>query len=112
MFARYFVELPLEADRVERALLREPEEWVPGLASKANHHGDALLAEVERTGVSVTITSLGTQVAVLSPAYQRLRRFGQLPTLVVPDNFDEPLPAAEVGQPAYSTRHHSELAGA
>ena len=41
MFARYFVELPLEADRVERALLREP-----GLASKANHHGDALLAEV------------------------------------------------------------------
>ncbi len=23
-----------------------PQEWVPGLASKANHHGDALLAEV------------------------------------------------------------------
>ena len=46
MFARYFVELPLEADRVERALLREPQDWVPGLASKANHHGDALLAEV------------------------------------------------------------------
>lgn len=46
MFARYFVELPLDAERVERALLRQPQDWVPGLASKANHHGDALLAEV------------------------------------------------------------------
>lgn len=46
MFARYFVELPLHAERVEQALLRDPEDWVPGLASKANHHGDALLAEV------------------------------------------------------------------
>lgn len=46
MFARYFVELPLEAQRVERALLRDPQAWVPGLAGKANRHGDELLAEV------------------------------------------------------------------
>lgn len=46
MFARYFVELPLDAERVEQALLRDPQDWVPGLASQANHHGDALLAEV------------------------------------------------------------------
>lgn len=46
MFARYFVELPMEAERVEAALLRNPETWVPGLARDANHHGDALLAEV------------------------------------------------------------------
>jgi hypothetical protein len=46
MFARYFIELPLEDERVERALLRDPHEWVPGLASKANFHGDTLLAEV------------------------------------------------------------------
>lgn len=46
MFARYFVELPMGAERVEAALLRNPETWVPGLARDANHHGDALLAEV------------------------------------------------------------------
>lgn len=36
----------MEAERVEAALLRSPESWVPGLARDANHHGDALLAEV------------------------------------------------------------------
>jgi hypothetical protein len=46
MFARYFVELPMPAGSVERALLRSPQTWVPGLASRANYHGDALLAEV------------------------------------------------------------------
>ena len=46
MFARYFVELPMDAERVEAALMRSPETWVPGLARDANHHGDALLAEV------------------------------------------------------------------
>jgi hypothetical protein len=46
MFARYFVELPLEADRVEQALTRAPEHWLPGLATDANHRGDRLLADV------------------------------------------------------------------
>ena len=46
MFARYFVELPMEPERVERALMHDPERWVPGLAQEANHRGDALLAEV------------------------------------------------------------------
>ena len=36
----------MAAERVEAALLRSPESWVPGLARDANHHGDALLAEV------------------------------------------------------------------
>jgi prevent-host-death family protein len=57
---------------------------------------NALLAEVERTGMAVTITTHGRAVAVLSPAEPRPRKFGQLPALVVPDNFDEPLPDAEV----------------
>jgi len=57
---------------------------------------NALLAEVERTGVAVTITTHGRPVAVLSPAHPRPRKFGQLPALVVPDNFDEPLPDAEI----------------
>lgn len=46
MFARYFVELPIEPERVERALIRAPQEWLPGLASRANYRGDALLADV------------------------------------------------------------------
>jgi prevent-host-death family protein len=57
---------------------------------------NALLAEVEGTGISVTITNHGRPVAVLTPAHQRPRRFGQLPTLAVPDTFDDPLPAAEI----------------
>ncbi|MGZ8580919.1 MAG: hypothetical protein ACXWW9_06510 [Actinomycetota bacterium] len=46
MFARYFVELPMDPERVEEALLRDPHSWLPGLAGEANFHGDALLAEV------------------------------------------------------------------
>ncbi len=57
---------------------------------------NALLAEVERTGMAVTITNHGRAVAVLSPAHPRPRKFGQLPALVVPDDFDEPLPDAEI----------------
>lgn len=57
---------------------------------------NALLAEVERTGTSVTITNHGRPVAVLMPVQQTPRRFGQLPNLIVPANFDEPLPEAEL----------------
>jgi hypothetical protein len=46
MFARYFVELPTSPDDVERALSRDPRLWLPGLAERANHRGDVLLAEV------------------------------------------------------------------
>ncbi|MGV0834022.1 type II toxin-antitoxin system Phd/YefM family antitoxin [Mycolicibacterium thermoresistibile] len=57
---------------------------------------NALLAEVERTGVPVTITTHGRPVAVLSAAQARPRRFGQLPALEVPDDFDAPLPEADL----------------
>src|SRR5712692_649296 len=46
MFARYFVELPIESSLVERALLDAPGSWVPGLAHEANKRGDTLLADV------------------------------------------------------------------
>jgi hypothetical protein len=46
MFARYFVELPISPQEVERALARDPRVWLPGLAERANHRGDLLLAEV------------------------------------------------------------------
>ncbi|HEX6580771.1 MAG TPA: hypothetical protein VF195_07860 [Actinomycetota bacterium] len=46
MFARYFVELPMSAEDIERALSRDPRVWLPGLAARAHHRGDLLLAEV------------------------------------------------------------------
>jgi hypothetical protein len=46
MFARYFVELPMFTEEVEHALSQDPRAWLPGLAERANHRGDLLLAEV------------------------------------------------------------------
>ena len=46
MFARYFVELAGDRDRIERIVLDAPETWLPTLATSANHRGDRLLAEV------------------------------------------------------------------
>lgn len=59
---------------------------------------NALLAEVERTGTSVTITNHGRPVAILMPAQERPRRFGQLPNLSISDGFDDPLPDSEIAQ--------------
>ncbi|MBO0769389.1 MAG: type II toxin-antitoxin system Phd/YefM family antitoxin [Solirubrobacterales bacterium] len=56
----------------------------------------ALLAEVERTGTAITITSHGRPVAVISPAAPQSRKFGQLPGLEIPDDFDAPLPEEEL----------------
>lgn len=46
MFARYFTELPVTREEVERTLSTDPRRWLPGLATDANHRGDQLLAEV------------------------------------------------------------------
>src|SRR6186997_2687575 len=46
MFARYFVELPFDRDRLEAVLTDTPSAWLPGMATEANLHGDRLLAEV------------------------------------------------------------------
>lgn len=46
MFARYFVELPIEPRSVERALTDAPADWLRDLASEANDRGDTLLADV------------------------------------------------------------------
>ncbi len=64
-------------------------------STEAKARLNALLAEVQRTGTSVTITSHGRPVAVLSPVNPAPRKFGQLPMLTVPDNFNDPLPEAE-----------------
>jgi len=46
MFARYFVEVPLPADQVERALLDSPAGWLSAIAGAAQERGDGLLVEV------------------------------------------------------------------
>jgi len=46
MFARYFVEIPIEPQLVERALTDAPASWLRGLAGEANYRGDKLLADV------------------------------------------------------------------
>ncbi|MDQ2845114.1 MAG: type II toxin-antitoxin system Phd/YefM family antitoxin [Actinomycetota bacterium] len=53
---------------------------------------NALLAEVGRTGTPITITNHRRPVVVMSAAVARPRTFGQLPDLMVPDDFDAPLP--------------------
>lgn len=46
MFVRYFLELPVPAGTVEKALLDHPDAWVPGLLRAAEDRGQHLLAEV------------------------------------------------------------------
>jgi prevent-host-death family protein len=58
----------------------------------AQHRFGEILRDVERTGQSVTITDRGRPIAMLVPVRSGPRRFGQLPDLVVPADFDEPLP--------------------
>jgi prevent-host-death family protein len=65
-------------------------------STDAKNRLNAILAEVERTGEPVTITNHGRPVAMLVPVRPVPRRFGQLPNLTVPDDFDEPLPDSEL----------------
>ena len=67
-------------------------------STEAKNRLNALLAEVERTGRSVTITNHGRPVAKLVPVEPMPRRFGQLPNLLVPEDFDEPLPDSELAR--------------
>jgi hypothetical protein len=46
MFLRYYVELGHPLPDVERALLRAPSSWLPGLADSADKRGQRLLLEV------------------------------------------------------------------
>ncbi|WP_066912900.1 type II toxin-antitoxin system Phd/YefM family antitoxin [Millisia brevis] len=65
-------------------------------STEAKARLNAVLAEVEGTGESITITNHGRPVAVLSPVTARPRRFGRLPGLDVPESFDDPLPDTEL----------------
>lgn len=65
-------------------------------STEAKNRLNALLADVEQTGKTVIITNHGRDVALLMPVTPMPRRFGQLPNLTVPLDFDEPLPDVEL----------------
>lgn len=46
MFARYFIELPVPTEVVERMLVEGGGTWLPGLADHADRHGETLMADV------------------------------------------------------------------
>lgn len=65
-------------------------------STEAKAQLNSLLAEVERTGAAVMITSRGRPVAVLSPVKPQPRTFGQLPNLRIGADFDVALPDSEL----------------
>jgi prevent-host-death family protein len=65
-------------------------------STDAKNRLNALLADVERTGETITITNHGRPVARLVPVQPVPRKFGQLPNIVVPKDFDDPLPNSEL----------------
>jgi hypothetical protein len=73
MFARYFVELPVPHERVERMLTDEPRAWLHGIATEANLRGDRLLAEV----------GFGEEVRIARQVAIELRAPLRLPTKTV-----------------------------
>lgn len=64
-------------------------------STHAKNQLNRLLRDVQ-AGASFTITSHGQPVAQLVPIAPEPRRFGQLPTLVVPDGVDDALPESEL----------------
>lgn len=66
-------------------------------STEAKARLNALLAEVVATRESVTITSHGQPVAVLSPVTPTPRQFGQLAGRIdVPEDFDAPMDPADL----------------
>ena len=65
-------------------------------SAEARARWAALLTEVQETGASITITSHGRPIAVLSRIRAVERKFGQLPMLSVPDTFNDALSEAEL----------------
>lgn len=65
-------------------------------STEAKNRLNSILAEIERTGEAVTITNHGRPIARIVPFEARPRTFGQFPHLLVPDDFDDPLPESEL----------------
>ena len=63
MFARYFVEVPLPADQVERALLDSPAAWLSAIAGARvllHRVAEATLKDfLDRVGQAITLSQAG-----------------------------------------------------
>jgi len=93
VFIRYYLELQLPFDEVERALLADPGAWLPGLATEAEDQGDRLLIEVGfesgedrrvdrevriEVGDAVSVPSTTTTLPITWKAKRGARAFPQL----------------------------------
>ena len=93
MFIRYYLELQLPFDEVERALLADPASWLPGMAAEAEDQGERLLVEVGfevgddrridrevqiEVGEPVSVPSTTTTLPITWKAKHGARAFPQL----------------------------------
>lgn len=93
MFIRYYLELQLPFDEVERALLADPASWLPGMATEAEDQGERLLVEVGfevgddrridrevqiEVGEHVSVPSTTTTLPITWKAKHGARAFPQL----------------------------------
>jgi hypothetical protein len=67
MFVRYFVEVPLPAAQVERALLASHAEWLSAMAGAAQERGDGLLADLELGSLGEDRTQLAISARYRPP---------------------------------------------
>jgi len=94
MFVRYFVELPLPAEDVEVAVLRDPQSWIPGLAGSAGARGEALMVEVGFGPPGHRVEKL---VKVELGEAQRFPGKTVLPLRWCPEGMQRLLPALDAG---------------
>jgi hypothetical protein len=89
MFVRYYMELPLPAGQVERALLDSPAEWLSAMAGAAQERGDGLLGEV---GVGPVGTRLRRRVTIRLGPPVRFPSMTSLPLVWEPVGLEGLLP--------------------
>jgi hypothetical protein len=89
MFVRYYMELPLPAGQVERAVLDSPAEWLAAMAGAAQERGDSLLTEV---GVGPVGTRLTRRVTIQLGAPVRFPSMVSLPLTWEPVGLEGLLP--------------------
>jgi hypothetical protein len=93
VFIRYYLELPIPFDEVERPLLTDPGSWLPGIANDAEDRGERLLVEVGfevsrdrrvdravhiEVGEPVSVPSSSTTLPIVWSAERGARAFPRL----------------------------------
>jgi hypothetical protein len=89
MFVRYYVEVPLAANRVEEALVASPPGWLSAMAGEAQARGDELRTAV---GVGPLGPRLGRRVAIELGQPVRLPSTTSLPLAWEPVGLEGLLP--------------------